>query len=466
MRGWEIAMISACTLTLALSRVVPQYGRLSATLAMLVALVSASTGFRWHLAPTYLLVGAAMGLAWCLPTILAHPLSLMAGGLLVALTLGLCWAFPIFDLPKPPGPWAIGIDTIVFADPSRNPRGGRADGSGPRELVVDFWYPAASPADDGTAHAPKEPYTTVPSKRFSNLLYVQTHARRSLRPDSSTTHPVILFSPSWNGTRREAIVLCEALASEGYIVAAIDHPYGSWVTRFPDGRQIQAPANTWFDLSSEASYAATRPYVEEQLKVRVADIRFLLDRLSETGSGRAFAGLAGPFAAMGFSFGGSAAVEATLEDSRLVAASDMDGLLSGRSASEGSPRPVLFFSSEPEPFEQWLEAIRQDPSRRTEFRVQDAAWQTMNRSVRDHGGYLLFVAGSNHVDFTDAPLYSRLRRFSGSGAVKPDEMLQIVVEYTIDFFNQQLRRKPARLLQASRAPFPEVIMRAPAESAR
>ena len=65
----------------------------------------------------------------------------------------------------------------------------------------------------------------------------------------------------------------EDLASHGYVVAALDHPYDDVAFRLSDGRIVKE---------------ATRPsggekllqYQRERVNVRAQDVRFVLDQLS------------------------------------------------------------------------------------------------------------------------------------------------------------------------------------------
>lgn len=54
------------------------------------------------------------------------------------------------------------------------------------------------------------------------------------------TYPIIIFSPGfWGSPARLYTSLCEDLASQGYIVFALNYPYITSPVIFNDGRVIQ-----------------------------------------------------------------------------------------------------------------------------------------------------------------------------------------------------------------------------------
>src|SRR6185436_14855541 len=48
-------------------------------------------------------------------------------------------------------------------------------------------------------------------------------------------YPVILFSHGWNGFNAQNTGQALQLASNGYVVIGVQHPYGAVITVFPDG---------------------------------------------------------------------------------------------------------------------------------------------------------------------------------------------------------------------------------------
>ncbi|WP_372348298.1 hypothetical protein [Streptomyces sp. KL116D] len=80
---------------------------------------------------------------------------------------------------------------------------------------------------------------------------------------------MLIHSPGYNADRTFNTLVIEELASWGYVVVAVDHPYDSGEVEFPDGRVV---VNRPDDASDKARTAA--------VAVRAADLRFVLDQLT------------------------------------------------------------------------------------------------------------------------------------------------------------------------------------------
>src|SRR5580693_7805308 len=90
------------------------------------------------------------------------------------------------------GRFPVGVRTIEALDQARN-----------RVFPCEIWYPAAA-QHAGLDVAPGE-----------------MEARDAAAQPGS--YPLILFSHSSGGRRRQSTFLCTHLSSHGYIVAALDH---------------------------------------------------------------------------------------------------------------------------------------------------------------------------------------------------------------------------------------------------
>ena len=81
------------------------------------------------------------------------------------------------------------------------------------------------------------------------------------------SYPLLIYSPGWPGTESIGTALQQELASHGYIIAAINYPYVSGWTVFPDGHMVVSSiSDAMLDLS---------------LEVGAQDQAFVLDRLEE-----------------------------------------------------------------------------------------------------------------------------------------------------------------------------------------
>src|ERR1700730_14049910 len=82
------------------------------------------------------------------------------------------------------------------------------------------------------------------------------------------SQPLILFSHTSNGHRRQSSFLCTHLASHGYVVACVDHT-GNTIA------EATARASSGKTFSPEERDA----YLQAIMADRVPDLRFLLDQL-------------------------------------------------------------------------------------------------------------------------------------------------------------------------------------------
>jgi predicted dienelactone hydrolase len=240
-------------------------------------------------------------------------------------------------LPAPTGSFAVGKITVHWTDESRiEPLSQNHE---PRELMVDIWYPA-----EPSNGAPVPYLDTAAYRRAlgengfreqfgdaSEIIKegVRTHAVAGAPYAlSAKQSPVLIFSPGGGMVREVYAAQLEDLASHGYVVAAISHPYDAIVTIFPDGRQIAYSNQRWPkppSLEGEANL--------NQLEWHANDIRFVLDELSRANAtGSTTLPFAGRLdldhvAAFGHSFGGIAAAHACQIDRRLKACLNEDGVV-------------------------------------------------------------------------------------------------------------------------------------------
>ncbi|QDU24158.1 alpha/beta hydrolase family protein [Urbifossiella limnaea] len=429
--------------------------------ALLVAHV-ATEGWRWHLVPAYLTVGYVfLTCVWPGPPRLeVGPAGAAVGLGLLAAAAGLAAAFPVFDLPKPTGRYPVGTVTLHRVDPARaDPRTDRPDGR--RELMIQVWYPAERP---GPGHPYRQSAETTFLSRHLSL--VRTHAAYGVPVATDPgRHPVVVFAPSWGGCRGDNTTQAEELASHGFVVVGIDHPYFTDRVVFPDGREARTVFPEFLDYATEETLAATRRTIEDTLTVRVADARFVLDevgRLDRADPGGIFTGRldTSRIGMFGHSFGGAVSAEACLLDSRVAAGFNLDGFIFGRSLVEGPGKPFVFITEDvPEPTQADVANARNDAVRRrhTVYVENFSGIRSGLARVRGHYGVL---RGGLHVNFGDAAYFSPIRRLRPvhdlpAGSIRPDRAMRILNTYLLSFFRKHLTGEDDGLFD-SPSPFPEL----------
>ena len=419
-------------------------------------------GYRWQMLPAYLLV-AFLVLYGVLSTAgfgvrpAGESFSVGAAALVVWLTaVTLSTVLPVFQFPAPTGPFPVGTEVRHLTDLRRHETlsGNLND---PRELMVQIWYPAEA-SFRGELAPYRQKQTT--NWRTAQLALVKTNAYldaplASARP----TYPVLLFSPSWSGLRVQNTFQVEELASHGYVVVAMDHPYGTDVTVFPDGRVVRTKLGAGEDYSSQEAFDRFEQEAEEQVTTRAEDAHFVLDQLQDLNredpearfTGRLDLGRVGIF---GHSLGGSVAAQACWLDPRFKAALNMDGMLAAESGRQGSPRPIFFMLEDqtlPSPTQ--LPSLDPQHRRAAEFEYAQAAM--METSLSRSGGYRMVIHGTTHRNFSDSPFFSPLHFLTGAGSIPARRGMDIINQYTLAFFNQTLQGQPEPLLTEMSREFPE-----------
>jgi predicted dienelactone hydrolase len=333
-------------------------------------------------------------------------------------------------MAEPSGPYKIGTTTYHWVDESRVEQFGPEPG-GPRELMVQIWYPAqpAEGAEFTPWHSDIEiagpalaNWLELPSFLLNHLVYARTHSVPDAPlSDDQPQFPVVIFSHGLGGVRVQGTFLMEALASEGYVVASIDHTYGGAVTVFPDGRVALFDVST---IEGDAVAGGNR-----LIHIWAEDGRFVLDQLGRLNDGT----IDGRFTNRlqldqigyaGHSTGGGTAFLFCLEDEQCGAGVALDGWLepiAEEVAERPIERPFLFLKAE-----DWSTP------------ENSAAIETADE-LRDTQGYVLTIPGTRHYNFTDLPLLSPLTPQMGlTGTADGPETLKLINEYTINFFNDQL----------------------------
>ncbi|MBN2146867.1 MAG: hypothetical protein JW726_05745, partial [Anaerolineales bacterium] len=353
-------------------------------------------GARWQMVPAYLLTVLGLLFAWRNLRYSFHPwlawqmedrvLGRTIGAVLSALilvdVLFLTWLAPLFKLPEPGGPYAIGT-RFFFSEQTLREETLTPEPGDMRLLSAQVWYPARTTED-----TPRQPYMAVshqvsgvfagflsmPFFAFSHLKHIPTHAYRDA-PVYSAQFPVLIFSHAYDGNITQNTILMEQLASHGYIVFSIGHPYetpfvfdadANAIVFDPEnpgrlarlaemddsvaGRikgQILRAENSDVQRRLFERLMAQTPQLMESVRIWADDIGTLLDRLEDLSgddplSGRVNLEQVGVF---GHSLGGAASGQFCLVDERCRAGLNMDGFQYGDLIDANLAVPFMFMYS-------------------------------------------------------------------------------------------------------------------------
>ena len=278
------------------------------------------------------------------------------------------YLFPITDLPVPSGAYQVGTMGFEVQDESRLGVFD-ADEDTPRRLLVRVWYPA-NPAqssqprnyltEEETEHLIVDLGEMVGVPRlFQYFIHVGTHSFEDAPlVENIGPLPVVIYSHGLGSFAGQNTALMEELASHGFAVYSLQHPYTSAATIFPNGDVV--PRSTDFEAPTEDSdpqftdahiKSFTGQTIGERFEGRVElrsktggfdgrtnaaarvweqDRIFLLDRLQagavpENALSVVSASDFSRTGEMGMSFGGSATGGICMTDHRCAAAVNLDG---------------------------------------------------------------------------------------------------------------------------------------------
>ena len=462
---------------------------LPALAALFVVIHLVVEGYRWQMVPAYVLAAIMLvGMFWGFrqaaerqrgaPSRRRKILALfgVAIGLSVlALAVVLPAVLPVFSLPEPTGPYAVGTQYYSWTDASR-PDEYTADPGDFRTVSAQIWYPAVLSGDENPIHYMSRDaartlsrYWDIPDFLLDHFALVRTHAY--LVADMAQTgkpFPVITYSTS--GLMSAHMTLFEELASHGYIIVCIGHPYWNPFAYGSDGEVIPFDSQNekyqaWWaeaistrveEAKSQVTLAKTTaaqerafirlnelmPLAIPDLRMWAEDIGFVLDELDAINQG------AGPLAGaldlarvgvMGFSKGGAAAGEFCVTDKRCKAGINLTGFMYGDIVDVNLDVPFFFINEE----ELWC----------PDCYVNELFFKRAESSA-----YQMKIRGARHSNFGDPILYGQLiQSANDEPAIEAKRMISIQNVYSLGFFDKYLKGLASPLLDGPSAEFPEVI---------
>jgi len=276
--------------------------------------------------------------------------------------------FPQYEVPEVTGDFEVLTESYTFTDPGRIET--FTDTGEHRKLNVEFYYPDA-----------------VNEKL-----------------------PLIVFSHGAFGVKMSNTSTYMELASNGYIVCSIDHPYHAAGTMDEEGNLTIGSR----DFMQEVIDANGDVYNEQEqfeiyskwMTLRTGDMNFVLDQIlekPENTSAQIFDLIDGKkIGLMGHSLGGAASAQLGRDRDDISAVINIDGSMLGEYDlnEKGDtvmnevpyPLPILNFYSE-----YVLTELENDP---------DYVYVNQYISSISTDAYETCIKGSNHMSYTDLPLFS------------------------------------------------------------
>ena len=289
--------------------------------------------------------------------------------------------------------------------------------------------------------------------------YSDTGENRSLTvgfwyPAEVGQYPLVVFSHGAFGVIDSNYSTYTELASNGYVVASIGHPYHAMYVEDVNGKTTfvdmeffkQVNADNGGEYSEEAE---RRQYElsKEWMELRSADMNFVLDTILEKttvdgiGTEKVFSLIdTDKIGLMGHSMGGATAVQLGREREDITAVIDLEGTMLGEYVGfengyeiynkEPYPIPVLDVNSQ---------AVREDIET---LETEHPDWEYVNdylgRNAADYREVIFNGAG--HLNYTDLPLIAPpLAAMLGVGDVDATVCLKNVNEVVLTYFDFYLK---------------------------
>jgi predicted dienelactone hydrolase len=456
-----------------------------AVVAVIVQLVV--EGYRWQMVLTYalavlLFIGGLLSfLRKAKATTNPIPLrrriirivGMSLGFIVLAIAVALSVELPVFQLPTPTGPYMVGTTTFEFVDQARS-EVYPPNTTSHRDLIVQVWYPA-----EALSGAKPQPYWTdaygpyfaaalnMPSFAFDYVNSIPSHSYKDAPiANARPTYPVLVFSPGNGSTVNQSTAQMEELASHGYVVFGIEHPYDATVVFYPDGRVV--PSSSWQPASLPTvsneeiiaahnqcvttpdpvaakdcwkHFIALSPTVQNTLQIWTQDTRYVLDELERLNRGELPSVFSGRLdlnriGLFGHSLGGATAGEVCLLDSRCKAGANMDGFQYGDLLDNPVTQPFMILYSS-------------DGIGGNDFMYNQV----------ENQAYRVFIQGTRHNNFTDASIELGAPVGGILGLVGPidgQHMETILSHYLVAFFDKHLMGIASPLLDAPDPAYPEV----------
>lgn len=307
-----------------------------------------------------------------------------------------------------------------------------------------------------------EPLPTTGEYGVASVLYTYTDENREERYSRTSIYrkvnveywypenadgvfPLVIFSHGALGIRSSNLSLYRELASHGYVVGAVDHPYQAFWTRDVEGKLTLINLGYLSDLQREdakTDKAQSFAYYQDWMSTRMDDINLVLDTVLENANN----GKSGVYSlvdvahigVMGHSLGGSAAlgIGRQRDDIKAVMALEAPFLYDIVGVEDGEfvfvnadyPTPVLNVYSDDswDDLAEWAQYARNDAL----------------LSDPDATAFNVHISGVGHLALTDLALSSPflVRLLDRSPMTRDNaEALHIINRISLEFFNYFLK---------------------------
>lgn len=315
-------------------------------------------------------------------------------------------------------------------------------------LIPALLFPQyRQPQVTGSHAVATEEFTWTDEARIET--YADTEKNRSVTvkmwyPQEEGTFPLIVFSHGATGMIDSNFSTCQELASNGYVVASIGHPYQAMMVRDTAGNVTLIDPEFLNDVMNDSPdtpehrqrlFAST----QEWIKIRSGDINFVLDTIlakKAAGTSVACSRVNGAkIGLFGHSLGGAAVVNVGRQRTDISAVIDLEGTMLGEYT--GCENGVYSFQEAPYPI-----PLLDVNSRAVYDEAKMLTQDYVNFYVGEHASDFREVIFDDaaHLNFTDLPLVSPfLAKLLGVGTVDARTCIEQMNEMVRNYFDHYLK---------------------------
>ncbi len=273
--------------------------------------------------------------------------------------------------------------------------------------------------------------------------------------------PLVVFSHGAFGYYQSNFSTYTELASNGYTVAALDHPHHSFFTTDTDGKTVTVDTDfieEVMGINEQTTDEEVYKLSQSWLKLRVDDENFVLDTVKaakesktlddtwHTGDKTLILSIlektdTGKTGLIGHSLGGAASVALGRERRDIDAVIDLDGTMLGEIKDVKNGKNVYFSEPYPVPL---LDFTKETDYNDREHYKNEKGFPYVNEYVtgKAKDSKTVVFSGVEHMDFTDLPLISPFAaKMLGSGDVDHEDTLNTVNGIVLNWFDYYLKNE-------------------------
>lgn len=361
--------------------------------------------------------------------------------------------FPIITLPEPTGKYTVGTKAFHLIDTNRKETT-VPNNHGNRELMIQVYYPAEKGAGKPSAYfdnidALAEQLAVTKGAPYivmTHLGLTKTHSYQDAKPlQVKEKFPLLLFGHGMELYGQQNTFQLEELASQGYVVIALNFTGYAATTIFPNGKRIDSVP---IEFTPNALNNMVRNWEQ--------DTTFILNEVIKGNFDKNFTAIANlidddKIGMFGHSYGGATAAQMLVKDNRIKAAIDMDGGLYGDPMPKNGPqKPFMLMNAEAT-----IQYMKEAENQKTDG-IQDELFEISylrNKTIEKPGAYTVVLPKTNHNSFTDLAAFSPIINEPGEGVSANYTLINKLVT---SFFDQTLKGINENHLEEIQKQYPEL----------